>query len=77
MAVLEMREQFPETEMFEPDYNETNLNVLKQQRRPDWHKNAKCFHCGRKGHIKKNCYKRESKPGKKSGISWKDKKFQK
>ena len=78
-AVLDMRDQFPETESFEPsiDYNETNLNVLKQQRRPDWHKNAKCFHCGRKGHIKKNCYKRESKPGKKSGISWKDKKFQK
>ena len=76
MAVLEMREQFPETEMFEPDYNETNLNVLKQQRKPDWTKNVKCFHCGKKGHIKKNCYKRESKT-KKSGISWKDKKSQK
>ena len=76
MAVLEMREQFPETEMFEPDYNETNLNVLKQQRKPDWTKNVKCFHCGKKGHIKKNCYKRESKT-KKSGISWKNKKSQK
>lgn len=76
-AVLEMRDQFPETEYYETnDYNETNLNVLKQQKRPDWHKNAKCFHCGRKGHIKKNCYKREAKT-KKSGISGKDRKSQK
>ena len=75
-AVLEMRDQFPETESFEPDYNETNLNVLKQQKKPDWQKNVKCFHCGKKGHIKRNCYKRESKP-KKSGISWKDKRSQK
>ena len=76
MAVLEMREQFPETEMFEPDYNETNLNVLKQQKKPDWTKNVKCFHCGKKGHIKKDCYKRESKT-KKSGISRRDNKYQK
>ena len=76
MAVLEMREQFPETEMFEPDYNETNLNVLKQQKKPDWAKNVKCFHCGKKGHIKKDCYKRESKT-KKSGISRRDNKYQK
>ena len=76
MAVLEMREQFPETEMFEPDYNETNLNVLKQQKKPDWTKNVKCFHCGKKGHIKKDCYKRESKT-KKSGISRRDNKYRK
>ena len=75
-AVLEMRDQFPETESFEPDYNGTNLNVLEQQKKTDWTKNVKCFHCGRKGHIKKNCYKRESKT-KKSGISGKDKKSQK
>ena len=75
MAVLEMREQFPETEMFEPDYNETNLNVLKQKK-PDWTKNVKCFHCGKKGHIKKDCYKRESKT-KKSGISRRDNKYRK
>ena len=75
-AVLELREQFPETESFEPDYNGTNLNVLKQQKKPDWTKNVKCFHCGKKGHIKKDCYKRESKT-KKSGISRKDKKYQK
>ena len=74
-AVLEMREQFPETEMFEPDYNETNLNVLKQKK-PDWTKNVKCFHCGKKGHIKKDCYKRESKT-KKSGISRRDNKYRK
>ena len=76
MAVLEMREQFPETEMFEPDYNETNLNVLKQQKKPDWTKNVKCFFCGKKGHIKKDCYKRESKT-KKSGISRRDNKYRK
>ena len=75
-AVLELREQFPETESFEPDYNGTNLNVLKQQKKPDWIKNVKCFYCGKKGHIKKDCYKRESKT-KKSGISRKDKKYQK
>ena len=73
-ALLDMQDQFPNTDNH--DYNETNLNVLKQQRRPDWHKNAKCFHCGRKGHIKKNCYKREAKT-KKSGISGKDRKSQK
>ena len=73
-AILDMQDQFPNTE--NDDYNETNIYVLKQQRRPDWHKNAKCFHCGRKGHIKKNCYKREAKT-KKSGISGKDKKSQK
>ena len=76
-AILDMRDQFPETDSFENDYSETNLNVLKQRKRPDWHKDVKCFKCGKKGHIKRDCYsKRESKT-KKSGISGKNKQSQK
>ena len=65
MALLDLRDQFPDIDEQEV-YSGTNLNVLKQKN-ADWKKKAKCFKCGRRGHIKRECYAREPKP-KKSGI---------
>ena len=67
-AVLDMRENFPDTEENDREqWNGMGLNVLKQKNK-DWQKNVKCFKCGIRGHIKRDCYKRETKT-KKSGIS--------
>ena len=64
LALLDLRDQFPEIE--ETVYSGTNLHVLKQKN-ADWKKKAKCFRCGRTGHIKRECFAREPKT-KKSGI---------
>ena len=66
-VILEMNDQFPETEN-EKDYSVPDLNVLKTMKNSDWKKNVKCYHCGKKGHLKKKCYKRESKT-KKTGST--------
>ena len=65
LALLDLRDQFPDLEETQV-YSGTNLHVLKQKK-ADWKKKAKCFRCGRTGHIKKECFAREPKP-KKSGI---------
>ena len=69
-AILEMKDQFSEFEFENSnmnDYNGAGLNVMVKKK-SDWKKTVKCFHCGKKGHIKRECYKRESKT-KKSGSS--------
>ena len=68
MTVLDMRDQFPDMKNIENDNSGENLFVMRQKR-DDWEKHVKCFKCGQKGHIKKNCYKREAKT-KKSGSKW-------
>ena len=68
MTVLDMRDQFPDMKNIENDNSGENLFVMRQKR-DDWEKHVKCFNCGQKGHIKKNCYKREAKT-KKSGSKW-------
>ena len=65
LALLDLRDQFPDIEENEV-YSGTNLHVLKQKK-ADWKKKVKCFRCGRTGHIKRECYARESKT-KKTGI---------
>ena len=70
-AILEMRENFPESEQCNRNDSEMELNVLRSQNK-DWQKNVKCFKCGRRGHIKKDCYsKREAKSKKSGNSSWK------
>lgn len=71
-VILKMNDQFPVTTS--NDYNEANLNALKQQKKPYWHKYANCFYCGEFGHIKKNCSKMDL--DKKSRESWMNKKYQ-
>ena len=67
-VILQMKDQFPEFE-YDNDYGGSDLNALTKQKKSDWKKNIKCHRCGRKGHLKKECYaKRESKT-KKSGNS--------
>ena len=64
-VILEMKDQFPEFE-YEKDYSGSDLNVLKQKKN-DWKKNVKCFRCGKKGHLKKDCYAKREAKTKKSG----------
>ena len=63
-AILHINDNF--TENFNnSDYSD--INVLKSDKRPQWHKQAKCFKCNKKGHIARNCYKREGKTKKNGG----------
>ena len=64
-VILEMKDQFPDFE-YDKDYSGSDLNVLKQKKN-DWKKNVKCFRCGRKGHLKKECYAKREAKTKKSG----------
>ena len=58
-ATLAMAEEYPD--MADEGVNDgTDLMALRKKYE-DWRKTAKCFSCGKKGHIKKNCWKRESK----------------
>ena len=59
MAILDMAENFPDIED-EGGNDGTDMMALRKSY-DDWLKSAKCYSCGRKGHIKKNCWKRESK----------------
>ena len=73
-VIIKMTDQFPMTTNNNTDYNEANLNVLKQRKKPDWHKHVNCFYCGKIGHIRRDCRKRDF--DKKSRKSWMDKKSQ-
>ena len=59
MAILDMAENFPDIED-EGGNDGTDMMALRKSY-DDWLKSAKCYSCGRKGHIKKTCWKRESK----------------
>ena len=73
-AILEMRENFPESEENNRDYSDIELNVLRSQNK-DWQKNVKCFKCGRRGHVQKDCYaKREAKTKKSGNSAWRGRK---
>ena len=66
-AILHINDNF--TENFNnSDYN-ADINILKGGKRPDWHKSARCYNCSKKGHIARNCYKREGKTKKNGGRS--------
>jgi len=66
-AIMGMRENFPESENNRD--SDMEINVLRS-RNKDWQKNAKCYRCGRTGHIKRDCYaKREAKDKKSGNLS--------
>ena len=70
-AIIEMREYFPESEYNRDssvERRDMEINVLRS-RNKDWQKNAKCFKCGRRGHIKRDCYAKREAKEKKSGNS--------
>ena len=58
-AILDLVENFPEVEL-DGSSDGNDLYALRQKNE-DWQKKVKCFGCGKKGHIKRNCYKREAK----------------
>ena len=59
-AVLDMTENYPD--IVDDGNDDGSMDVMALRKKyEDWQKTVKCFNCGRKGHIKKNCYKRESK----------------
>ena len=65
-AIIQMREYFPESE--NNGDSEMEINVLRS-RNKDWQKNAKCYRCGRTGHIKRDCFAKREAKTKKSGNS--------
>ena len=72
-ALLDMRENFPESEEYNRD-NDMEINVLRTQNK-DWQKNVKCYKCGRRGHVQRDCYaKREAKTKKSGSNSWRGRK---
>ena len=54
VAILFMKDQYTDLAETNDDYSKNEINVLKQ-RKDGWKKSVKCFNCGRRGHIKKNC----------------------
>ena len=67
VAILFMKDQYTDLAETNDDYSKHELNVLKQ-RKDGWEKSVKCYNCGRRGHIKKNCrQKNDWKKTKKSG----------
>ena len=64
-AIIEIKDQFPDFE-YQKDYSGSDLNVLRQKK-SDWKKNVKCYRCGKKGHLKKECYAKREAKTKKSG----------
>ena len=59
-AILEMTEEYPD--IMDNDDNGGSDVMALRKKNESWLKNVKCFKCGKKGHIAKNCYsKRESK----------------
>lgn len=65
-AIIAMRENFPDSENNRD--SDMEINVLRS-RNKDWQKNAKCYRCGRTGHIKRDCYAKREAKDKKSGNS--------
>ena len=59
-AILDMTENYPDIADDGGDNGGSDVMALRKKNE-SWQKNVKCFQCGRKGHIKKNCWKRESK----------------
>ena len=73
LALIDMRENFPESEEYNRD-NDMEINVLRRQNK-DWQKNVKCYKCGRRGHVQRDCYaKREAKTKKSGSSSWRGRK---
>ena len=72
--IIKMNDQFPMTTNNKTDYNEANLNALKQRKKHNWHKHVNCFYCDQMGHLRRDCRKRDL--DKKSRKSWMDKKSQ-
>ena len=66
-VILDINDNFTENYENSNNYSGHDINALRQGKTPDWHKSAKCHFCGKKGHIKANCYKREGKTKKKGG----------
>ena len=64
-AILHINDNFTE-DFNNPGYS-ADISVLKSDKRPQWHKNAKCYVCQKKGHIARNCFKREGKTKKNGG----------
>ena len=59
-AILEMTEEYPD--IMDNDGNGGSDVMALMKKNESWLKNVKCYKCGKKGHIAKNCYsKRESK----------------
>ena len=58
-AILEMTENYPDI-ADDSDNGGSDVMALRKKNE-SWLKNVKCYKCGNKGHIKKNCWKRESK----------------
>ena len=65
-AIIAMRENFPDLENNRD--SDMEINVLRSKNK-DWQKNAKCYRCGRTGHIKRDCYAKREAKDKKSGNS--------
>ena len=65
-AIIGMRENFPDSENNRD--SDMEINVLRSKNK-DWQKNAKCYRCGRTGHIKRDCYAKREAKDKKSGNS--------
>ena len=55
-AIVEMTQNYPD--IGNDGGNDGNELYALRKKNDDWQKNAKCFACGKKGHIKRNCYSR-------------------